>query len=107
MRKPWGASRMRRYLAIAGSLAQLPRNGGLSWFHLQFLLGFRRLGWDVLFLDRLAPEMCFDDAGEPAAFERSLNLSYFLRVMRGFDLTDCFSLSYNRGERVVGLSWDE
>ena len=31
---------------------------------LQYLLGFRRLGWDVLFLDRLEPEMCRDAAGQ-------------------------------------------
>ena len=48
---------------IAGSLAQSPGHGGHTWVFLQYLLGFRRLGWDVLFLDRLEPEMCVDDGG--------------------------------------------
>jgi hypothetical protein len=88
---------------IAGSLAQSARVGGLTWCFLQLLLGFRRLGWEVLFLDRLESEMCVDDAGRPAALEKSANLRYFLRVMKDFGLEDSFSLSYNRGERVVGL----
>ena len=40
-------------LTIAGSIAQKPHQAGHSWQFLQYLLGFRRLGWDVLFLDRL------------------------------------------------------
>ena len=72
-------------ILYSGSLAQPTRNGGLSWFHLQFVLGFRRLGWDVLFLDRLAPGMCRDRAGaQPCPVERSANLRYFLDVMDRF-----------------------
>ncbi|HEY1381197.1 MAG TPA: hypothetical protein VGF55_30635 [Gemmataceae bacterium] len=90
-------------VVYAGTLAQQPRNGGLTWFHLQFLLGLRRLGWHALFLDRLSPEMCVDAAGRPAAFDDSLNLRYFLRVMADFGLAGSFSLDYNRGEQVVGV----
>jgi hypothetical protein len=88
----------------SGALAQVPHQGGLTWLHLQFLLGFRRLGWDVLFLDRLEPEMCVDRAGRPVAPEDSENLRYFLDVIRRFDLGDCFALFCDRGQRTVGLS---
>jgi hypothetical protein len=94
-------------IVYSGSLAQPAHNGGLTWFHLQFLLGFRRLGYDVLFLDRLGPDMCVDDAGRPAPFERSANLAYFLRVMQSFGLDGSFSLTYDGGERVIGLPRDE
>jgi hypothetical protein len=90
-------------LLYSGALAQVPQQGGLTWLHLQFLLGFRRLGWEVLFLDRLAPEMCVNDAGHPARFEDSLNLRYFLRVMREYGLGDSFSLNYDRGKQTVGM----
>jgi len=40
---------------LAGSLAQVPRYGGHTWFFLQYLLGFRRLGFDVVFVDRAGP----------------------------------------------------
>src|SRR6516162_2039403 len=90
-------------LLYSGALAQVPQQGGLTWLHLQFLLGFRRLGWEVLFLDRLTPEMCVNDAGHPARFEDSLNLQYFLRVMREYGLGDSFSLNYDRGKQTVGV----
>src|SRR5438045_408864 len=91
-------------IAVAGSLAQKPGIGGHTWVFLQYLLGFRRLGWDVLFIDRLEPEMCVDGAGRPCAPEQSENLRYFLQVMERFGLTDAFALALERGQRFVGLS---
>jgi hypothetical protein len=38
---------------VAGPLAQKPNHGGHTWVFLQYLLGFRRLDFDVLFIDRL------------------------------------------------------
>jgi hypothetical protein len=70
--------------------------------HLQFLLGLRRLGYEVLFLDWLSPEMCVDQTGRAVALEHSSNLRYFLQVMEGFDLGRDFALFYNRGEQVIG-----
>jgi hypothetical protein len=95
---------MQGLLLYSGALAQVPRQGGLTWLHLQFLLGLRRLGWEVLFVDRLGPEMCVNEAGEQVPLESSLNLRYFLRVMEAFGLGDSYSLIYNRGERVIGVS---
>jgi hypothetical protein len=95
---------MAKTIVIAGSLAQKPKQGGLTWVFLQYPLGFKRLGWNVLFLDRLEPEMCVDAAGQPCPFDQSLNLRYFLDVMERFDLKGAFALIYNRGERFVGLS---
>jgi hypothetical protein len=46
------------------------------------VLGLRRLGWEMLFLDRIAPEMCFDYIGPPAPLEDSLCL---LNVMGYLD----------------------
>src|SRR5215213_8534648 len=84
-----------------GSLAQPAGNGGLTWLHLQFILGLRQLGCEVLFVDRLEPSMCIDRDGNPTSLENSASLRYFLNVMREFGLTENFSLIYNRGERVV------
>lgn len=94
-------------VVVAGSLAQKPRQGGHTWVFLQYLLGFRRLGWDVLFLDQLEPEMCVDAAGRRCRLEESLNLRYFLDVMERFDLVGAFSLLYNRGEHAIGLPRQE
>lgn len=94
-------------IVIAGSLAQKPRQGGHTWQFVQYLLGFRRLGWEVLFLDRLEPGMCFDEEGRPCEVEQSVNLRYFLNIMERFGLGEAFSLDYNQGERVWGLGPNE
>ena len=95
---------MNRTIAIAGSLAQKPRQGGHTWQFLQYLLGFRRLGWEVLFLDRLEPGMCTDSAGQPCAVEESVNLHYLLTIMEKFGMRDSFALEYDSGKRRWGLS---
>lgn len=91
-------------IAIAGSLAQKPRQGGHTWQFLNYLLGLRRLGWDVLFVDRLEAGMCVDAAGDPCGIDDSVNLAYFLDVMRRFGLADAFSLDFAGGTRVYGRS---
>ena len=89
---------------VAGSMAQRPGYGGHAWVFLQYLLGFRRLGHDVLFVDRLEPEMCVDESGQQCSPERSVNLRYLVDVLREFDLEGSFALLYDRGRRVVGMS---
>jgi hypothetical protein len=91
-------------IVVAGSVAQRPANGGHTWVFLQYLLGFRRLGWDVLFLDRLEPEMCVDARGRSTEVERSVNIAYLDRVFRAFALGDRYAVFHDGGERTVGLS---
>ena len=98
---------MSKTIVIAGSLAQKPRQAGHTWQFLQYLLGFKRLGWDVLFIDRLEPEMCWDEAGQPCEIRQSVNLSYFLDVMRHFGLDDSFALICGPNREFVGLSSEE
>jgi hypothetical protein len=89
---------------VAGSVAQRPAAGGHTWVFLQYLLGFRDLGWDVILLDRLEPEMCFDEAGRPCALEDSVNLRYLQEVVDGHRLGESFALLYDRGSRCLGMS---
>ena len=97
---------MRRKAVIAGALAQKSGHGGLTWVFLEYVLGLQRLGWDVLFLDRLEPEMCVDAAGNPASLEDSVNLRYLVHIMDWFGLSDQWSLIYD-GRRFVGRPRDE
>jgi hypothetical protein len=73
-------------VAIAAALAQRPHVGGHTWMALQYLLGFRALGWDVVLIDRLEPEMCRDAGGEPCATEDSVNVAYLAAAMDRFGL---------------------
>jgi hypothetical protein len=94
---------MRGTIVVAGSLAQKPRYGGHAWVFMQYLLGFRRLGWDVLFLDCLEPDMCTDAQGRPCPLDQSFNLSYFRDLMERFGLTGAYALLCEGGARSVGL----
>src|SRR5262249_30084905 len=100
-----GARRCRpmKTIVIAGSLAQKPGRGGHSWVFLQYLLGFRKLGWDVVFLDRLDPRMCTDGTGPPARVEDSVNVRYFLDVMRRFGFEGRYGLLCG-ATRTIGLT---
>jgi hypothetical protein len=98
---------MRGLIVVAGSLAQKPGYGGHTWVFLQYLLGLRRLGWDVLLLDHLDPERFIDESGQPCGFAESWNLRYFLVVMKQFGLQEAFSLCSGPNEATVGLSRDE
>ena len=67
-------------------MAQKPRLAGHAWVFLQYLLGFRRLGYDVLFLDWLDARMA------EGPLERSPNAAYLREVMEAVGLGDSFSL---------------
>lgn len=86
---------MKNTIVLAGALAQKPRRGGHTWVFLQYLLGFKKLGWDVLFLDTLEMR------------EYSPNVTYFVDVMRRAGLEDSYSLECSGGEIRIGLSRHE
>jgi hypothetical protein len=92
---------VKRTLLISGALARVPGNGGLAWFHLQLLLGLRRLGWDVLFLDWVRPDECVDAGGRAIAPEASANARWLGSVMRRFGLGEAWSLDVGDG-RTLG-----
>jgi hypothetical protein len=44
-----------RTIAVSGAIAQRPGRPGHAWVFLSYLLGLRRLGHEVVFIDRLTP----------------------------------------------------
>ena len=98
---------MAQSIVVAGGMAQRPGYAGHTWQFLQYLLGLRRLGWEVLFLDRLEDAMCTDRAGNPSSLEESYNLHYFRRVMQRFGLGEDFSLICRQGGTYIGASRSE
>jgi hypothetical protein len=94
---------VRPSIIVAGSLAQKPTHGGHTWALLQYVLGFRELGWDVLFLDQISDSLCVDTAGHRCAVEDSVNCRYLRDVMQRFDLGDRFALVVDNGEQWIGM----
>jgi hypothetical protein len=76
-------------------LAQRPGYGGHAWALLNYLLGFRELGHEVLFLDRLDADMA------PSAAARDGCVRWLDEVMRGAGMGDSYSL-FIEGQ-AVGL----
>src|ERR1043166_53327 len=50
-------------IVVGAGLARRPLNGGGSSARLQWILGLRRLGFEVYLIDQLGPEGFVDDAG--------------------------------------------
>ena len=91
-------------IVIAGSLAQKPGRGGHTWVFLQYLLGFRKLGWDVLFVDRLEPGMCVDEAGNRTGAAASWNIRYLTDVMCRFGFSGDFAVLCGGDAGTIGLT---
>ena len=77
-------------IAIAGMVAGQPDQGGAAWAVLQYVLGLRALGHDVLLVEpvrEIAP-------GTPACFTR---------LARQFGLEDAAAVVEERSGRTLGL----
>ena len=89
---------------VAGALSQRPGAGGHAWVFLNWLLGLRSLGFEVLFVDRLEPEMLSRSVDR---VDRSVQWSWLRTTMQGAGLDGCFALLYDRGRQCLGLSRPE
>jgi hypothetical protein len=83
---------LREAVIVAGSVAQRPHHGGHAWVFLQYLLGFRRLGFDVLFVDRLDPGMDADES----------NVAFLAALMERFGLADSWAVLLDGGRDIAG-----
>ena len=90
---------------IIGAVISLPPvSAGCAWNRLQYVLGLRRLGHDVLFIEEVDPRWCVDAAGRRCDYAGSLNRQGFVNIMRQFGLAENSCQIYNRGEETAGLS---
>lgn len=89
-------SRPRLRIVVAGMVAADPYQGGATWAILQFVLGLRRLGHEVLLIDPVR-----DDVIAPASIE------YFRAVMEEFDLQEHAALLGSRSRETAGRSYPD
>lgn len=88
---------------VSGAIANKPRNGGAAWTRLNWILGLKRLGFTVVFLEQIAPSACVDASGAVVAFEASENRRYFREVCQAFDLRGSAALVCGDGAEIEGL----
>src|SRR5438105_3653696 len=92
-------------IVLAGSLAQKPAHGGHAWVFLQYLLGFRRLGWDVRFLDDMQPDLCTDANGAACSPPTSRQVRFLGELMYRFGFGQSYGLRV--GDHWFGVPREE
>jgi hypothetical protein len=90
-------------LPVAASVAQRLAYGGHAWAFLQYALGFRQLGYEPVFIDRLTAEMTTDEEGGGSKAALDAGVHWFQGVMEFAGLGDSCSLLLDDGA-TVGLS---
>jgi len=61
----------------------------------------------VHFVEQIQSGACVDDAGAPASFEHSANLTYFRHIVNAFGMTATSSLICDDGAKVHGRSYED
>ncbi len=96
---------MAKRIIVAGSIESHPLAGaGNTWAFLQYVLGFRRLGFETYYVEQLNPLDCIDDNENRASFSASANVRHFRALMENFNLIEQGSLLDSAGNGHVGLS---
>lgn len=91
-------------ILLGGTFARVPGQGGLDWVVLQYVLGLRRLGHDVLLIEPVADS---DLRPAESPLEASENAAYFRRIVDSFDLQGAAALLLEGSRQTVGLPYDD
>jgi len=94
-------------VVVSGAIANKLLNGGEAWVRLSWILGLRRLGLDVWFVEQMDADTAVDSAGEPAPFADSENRRYFEDVVERFGLTGRASLLFDGGRETSGAELED
>jgi hypothetical protein len=94
-------------IIVSGAIGNKPNNGGNAWAVLSWLLGLKRLGFDVYLVEQIATETCVGTDGASAWFAGSANAAYFRHVVNRYGFTDKSALVCDGGAAVIGLSWPD
>jgi hypothetical protein len=87
-------------VVVAGALAQRPGVPGHAWVFLNWLHGLRSLGFDVLFVDRLEPEMQTDSG---SSVQSSREWAWLSTVMGDAGFGHDVALLYDDGRSSLGM----
>lgn len=90
---------------VAGAAAHAPlQGGGYTWVFWQYVLGFRQLGCEVLYVEHLDGKDCVDTDWRPAPFQASANAAMFNELVGRYGLRGNAALLLRDGEEHIGLS---
>src|SRR5690242_19190511 len=90
-------------LIVSGMIAGDPWQGGATWAVLQYILGFRQLGHDVLFVEPIQPKALRPSG---VALQESQNARYFEQVITSFGLAAQSCLLLAGTHQTFNLSYE-
>jgi hypothetical protein len=96
-----------RTVVVSGVVANKYLNGGATWTRLNWVLGLKKLGLRVYFVEQIGREDCRNADGNVVPFGDCVNLAYFNAVMKQFGLAGSAALVYENGEQIHGASGPE
>jgi hypothetical protein len=91
-------------ILVSGMVAGDPWQGGATWAVLQYVLGLRQLGHEVLLVEPIARDQV-KPAG--ATLGASENVACFTSLLEDFDLNGDAALVLAGTQQTVGLSYDQ
>lgn len=90
-------------IVVAAPVAATPHQAGSTWAMFQYLLGLRRLGHRVVFIDPLPPSALQPVGG---ALHESLNAVAFRQALADFGFDDPAALLLTGTRDTIGMSYD-
>lgn len=91
-------------ILLSGLMAGVPYQGGATWAVLQYLLGFKRLGHDVCFVEPVEAGALRPNGTDLAG---STNAAYFRSVVEQFELAESAALLVKDTTETFGLSYSK
>jgi hypothetical protein len=99
---------MAKRVLFSGSIAgHASGYGGNTWAFLQWVLGFRRLGFEVYYVEESRAKQDLDEQPKPVPLIESPSGRYMQTVIERFDLGDHAALLEAGSSAHVGLSRDD
>ncbi len=91
-------------ILVSGMIAAVPHHGGATWAVLQYLLGFRQLGHEVVFVEQI-DRGALQPAGSP--LQDSVNRTYMQSVAERCGLAGEWALLEAGTTHTAGRSYEE
>ncbi len=101
---PRRTSENRLRIVFSGMIAADPFHGGATWAVLQYVLGLRKLGHEVLFVE---PMKASSLRPPKAVLPASDNVAYFREVTQQFGIARTSALLLDGGTETVGIAYDD
>src|SRR4051794_10241049 len=90
-------------ILFSGMIAADPHQGGATWAVLQYVLGLKELGHEVLLVE---PMSASSIRSKNASFADSENARYFQNVLSEFSLQDSAALLHVETRETIGLPYN-